>query len=289
MTPSNRHLHRRLLPYRPPFAWPQLLSFLAARAIPGVECVTGEVYARTIDIDDQHGWLEVRHDPNRQGLALRAWLSDDSDRGSWRQVVQRTRRLFDLDADPLVVADHLGTDPRLAPMIRGLPGLRVAGAWDPFELGIRAILGQQVTVKGASTLSGRLVSTCGRVVAPFDPRLTHVFPRPADLASADLSLLGVPANRRATLHALARAVADGTVCFSAANLATMLDAVPGVGDWTVQYVLMRGCGDPDAFPASDLWLRRAAGVSSPSALLARAEAWRPFRAYAAMYLWQGGG
>lgn len=287
MKPFNRRPYRRLLPYHPPFAWPELLSFLAARAIPGVECVTGEVYRRTIEIDDRQGWLEVRHDRTRQGLALRAWLSDDGDRGSWRQVVQRTRRLFDLDADPHVVADHLGADPRLAPMIRRLPGLRVPGAWDPFELGIRAVLGQQVTVKGASTLSGRLVSSCRRVAAPFDPQLTHVFPRPADLASADLSLLGVPANRRATLHALARAVADGTVCFSAADLATTLDAVPGVADWTVQYVLMRACADPDAFPASDLWLRRAAGVSSAAALVTRAEAWRPWRAYAAMYLWQG--
>ena len=162
------------------------------------------------------------------------------------------------------------------------------GAWDPFELGIRAILGQQVTVKGASTLAGRVVSLCGRAVPPLEPDLTHVFPRPPDLAAADLSALGVPTRRRATLHALARALADDTLSFTRADLETALGALPGVGDWTVQYVLMRACGDPDAFPASDLWLRRAAGASSTLALLERAERWRPWRAYAAMYLWQGG-
>lgn len=286
MTSFNRP-HARLLPYRPPFAWPQLLAFLAARAIPGVESVNGEVYARTFDIDGRHGCLEVRHEPQRRALSLRAWIPDARDNESWGQVVERTRRLFDLDADPRAVAAHLAADPELTPRVRRLPGLRVPGAWDPFELGIRAILGQQVTVKGASTLAGRLVSSCGCPVTALEPRLTHVFPRPADLASADLSSLGMPARRRATLHAFARAVADDTVCFSRPDLDTALGALPGVGDWTVQYVLMRACGHPDAFPASDLWLRRAAGVISASALVARAERWRPWRAYAAMYLWQG--
>ena len=274
-----------LLRYQPPFAWQPLLAFLAARAIPGVECVTGDAYRRTIDIDGQCGQIEVRHEGRRNAVVLGARLPDAR---ALPQVIDRVRRVFDLDADPQVIAEHLGADRVLAPRVRRLPGLRVPGAWDPFELGIRAILGQQVTVKGASTLAGRVVSLCGRAMSLADASLTHVFPRPADLAAADLSTLGVPTRRRATLHALSRAVADDALSFTRSDLDETLGALPGVGDWTVQYVLMRACGDPDAFPASDLWLRRAAGASSASALLMRAESWRPWRAYAAMYLWQGG-
>lgn len=284
MASSGPRSHLRILPYRPPFAWAPLLSFLAARAIPGVECVVDDAYRRTITIDGRPGHIEVRHEGRREALVLRVWLVDED---AVSHVEARVRGLFDLDADPRVVAEHLGADAGLAPRIRKQPGLRVPGAWDPFELGIRAILGQQVTVKGASTLAGRLVASCGRVLEPIDPHLTHIFPSPAQLAAADLSALGVPARRRATLQALARAVADDAVSFTGGDLEAALGALPGIGDWTVQYVLMRACSDPDAFPASDLWLRRAAGAATTAALLDRAEAWRPWRAYAAMYLWQG--
>jgi AraC family transcriptional regulator of adaptative response / DNA-3-methyladenine glycosylase II len=285
MPSPHQRAHVRRLRYRPPFAWEPLLSFLAARAIPGVECVADGSYRRTIEIDGQPGAIEVRPEVDRDAVTLRAWLPD---RDALPQVVERVRRVFDLDADPEAIGEHLASDPVLASRVQRVPGLRVPGAWDPFELGIRAILGQQVTVKGASTLAGRLVLAYGRVLPSVDGALTHLFPSAADLARADLSTLGVPSMRRATLLALARAVADGSVAFTHADLAANLVSLPGIGDWTAQYVLMRACGDRDAFPASDLWLRRSAGAASTRALVQRAEAWRPYRAYAAMYLWQGG-
>lgn len=284
MPPPDRHTHLRVLRYRPPFAWPPLLAFLAARAIPGVESVTEESYRRTIEIGGRPGSIEVRHEADRDAVALRAWLPD---RDALPQVVDRVRQVFDLDADPAAIGAHFAADPVLAPRARRLPGLRVPGAWDPFELGVRAILGQQVTVKGASTLAGRLVSSYGSALPSAPPGLTHLFPSAAELASADLSTLGVPSMRRASLLALARAVADGSVSFTRADLAATLVTLPGIGDWTAQYVLMRACGDRDAFPASDLWLRRSAGAATTRALVQRAETWRPYRAYAAMYLWQG--
>ena len=274
-----------LLPYRPPLAWHPLLSFLAARAIPGVEVVTGDTYRRTIEVAGQSGHIEVSREPSRHALAMRAWLPDSR---LLPTVVEKVSHIFDLAADPRVIAAHLGVDEVLATRVRRLPGLRVPGAWDGFELGVRAILGQQVTVKGASTLAGRLVTMCGHPVASPSAGLSHLFPRPADLAAADLSTLGVPRQRRVSLQTLATAIADGRLSFTGHGVEAALDALPGVGAWTVQYVLMRACGDPDAFPASDLWLRRSSGASSTSALIARAEAWRPFRAYAAMYLWQAG-
>jgi AraC family transcriptional regulator, regulatory protein of adaptative response / DNA-3-methyladenine glycosylase II len=283
--PAALRAHHVLLPYRPPLAWHPLLSFLAARAIPGVEVVTGDTYRRTIEVAGQRGHIEVSREPSRHALALRAWLPEPR---LLPTVVEKVSHIFDLAADPRVIAAHLGVDEVLAPRVRRLPGLRVPGAWDGFELGVRAILGQQVTVKGASTLAGRLVTMCGRPVASASAGLSHLFPRPADLAAADLSTLGVPRQRRVSLQTLATALADGRLSFSGQSVEAALDALPGVGAWTVQYVLMRACGDPDAFPASDLWLRRSSGASSTSALIARAEAWRPFRAYAAMYLWQAG-
>jgi AraC family transcriptional regulator of adaptative response / DNA-3-methyladenine glycosylase II len=242
-------------------------------------------YLRTIEIDGQGGHIEVRHDPAHRALELRAWLPDSR---LLPGVAERVTRLFDLSAEPRVIAAHLGVDGVLAARVRRLPGLRVPGAWDGFELGIRAILGQQVTVKGASTLAGRLVTICGRPIAAASAGLSHLFPRPGDLAAADLSTFGVPVKRRLSLQAFAAALAEGQLSFGEEGVEATLGALPGIGAWTVQYVLMRACGDPDAFPASDLWLRRSAGTSSTSALLARAEAWRPFRAYAAMYLWQAG-
>jgi AraC family transcriptional regulator of adaptative response / DNA-3-methyladenine glycosylase II len=285
VTRSGPRAHVRSLPYRPPLAWTTLLAFLGARAIPGVEAVDDEAYLRVIDVDGQVGHIEVRHEPERHALELRAWLPDGR---RVPQVAERVERLFDLGADPHAIAAHFRADEVLGPRVRRLPGLRVPGAWDGFELGVRAILGQQVTVKGASTLAGRLVSLCGRAIEPRSAGLTHVFPRPADLVAADLSRLGIPARRRQCLQAFAAALASGQLSLMRHDAEASLAALPGFGDWTVQYVLMRACGEPDAFPASDLWLMRAAGASRVAALLGRAEAWRPWRAYAAMYLWQSG-
>lgn len=283
MTRPAQRAHALLLPYRAPFAWTPLLAFLAARAIPGVEAVDDEAYSRVIELDGQAGHIEVRHRPERHALELCAWLPEAR---VLARVVERVERLFDLAADPGVITAHLGVDSLMASRVRRLPGLRVPGAWDGFELGVRAVLGQQVTVKGASTLAGRLVSLCGRAIEPRRTGLTHVFPRPAEVASADLSSLGVPGRRRQSLQAFARALATGDLSMMRHDADVALRALPGFGDWTVQYILMRACGEPDAFPASDLWLRRAAGAGSVSVLLDRAEAWRPWRAYAAMYLWQ---
>ena len=239
----------RPLRYRPPYAWAPLVAFLAARAIPGVEAVDGRAYRRVFHIDGAWGRLEVRHRPARQRLDLDVWLPDR--RTIPDDVLERVARVFDVEADLRVVAEHFAADTLLGPRVRRLPGLRVPGAWDLFELGVRAILGQQVTVKGASTLAGRLVSLCGRSVNVGVPGLSHLFPRPEDVASADLSALGVPARRRESLQAFATACASGAVSAVRADLDEALLALPGFGDWTVQDVLMRACGEPDAFPASD--------------------------------------
>jgi AraC family transcriptional regulator of adaptative response / DNA-3-methyladenine glycosylase II len=224
-------------------------------------------------------------------------------------LVERARALFDLGADPEVIAAHLARDPELARAVGAHPGLRVPGAWDPFELAVRAILGQQVTVAGATTLAGRLVRAFGEPVGRRgleDPRggLTHFFPKPRVLARADLTSIGLPKVRAAALSVLARKLDSGELVLdSAAGLDVIvqrLTALPGVGPWTAHYVAMRALGEPDAFPSSDLGLRRAVSRRrsarngkrgdprasvTPAQLEARAEAWRPWRAYAAMHLW----
>jgi AraC family transcriptional regulator of adaptative response / DNA-3-methyladenine glycosylase II len=167
------------------------------------------------------------------------------------------------------------------------PGLRVPGAWDGFELAVRAILGQQVTVKGASTLAGRIVEGYGTPVKSNDG-LTHLFPSPCVLAEADFGEVGLPRARAAAIRGLAQAVASGHVTFSGIVDESNLLSLPGVGDWTAQYIAMRAMGEPDAFPSSDLGLLHAAGLTSARKLAERAERWRPWRAYAAMHLWQGG-
>ncbi len=277
------------LPYRPPFDWAAMVRFLAPRATPGVEAVTAERYARTIEIDGAAGTLEVAPVPGESCLMLRARLPEGAD---VLPLVERARRIFDLTADPLQIGEHLKGHGALGALVTAAPGLRVPGAWDPFELAIRAILGQQVTVRGATTLTGRLVQALGRPVAA-EGGLTHLFPRPEVLADGDLSAVGIPRARAASIRALARAVADGTLALDASrgldDAVARLCAVPGVGPWTAQYIAMRGLGEPDAFPVGDLGLRQAlgngAGPLTAAAVERLAEAWRPWRAYAAMHLW----
>jgi AraC family transcriptional regulator of adaptative response / DNA-3-methyladenine glycosylase II len=199
------------------------------------------------------------------------------------------RRLFDLSADPNEIVLHLRRDPVLTRQIAARPGVRVPGCWDGFELAIRAILGQQVTVQGATTLAGRMVRAFG-VPTGSENGFTHLFPSPERLADADLGQIGLPRARAHCIRSVARAVCDGKIIFSGvANVPDFLERfreLPGIGDWTAQYVAMRALGEPDAFPASDLGLLRATGLRDPRELQARAEAWRPWRAYAALYLWQ---
>lgn len=262
---------------REPYDAEALLGFLAARAIPGVETVEGDRYARTIP----GGRIELTARPGH--VLLRAEVPDL--RGAAR-IVARCRRLFDLDADPHAVREVLGADPLLAPLVESSPGLRVPGAFDGFELAVRAVLGQQVTVAGARTLAGRLVARAGTPLAPA-AGLTHVFPTAEQVAEADLSGLGLTGGRQRTLHALAAAVADGDVdLHSGADVretSERLLALPGIGPWTVAYIAMRALGDPDAFPSGDLGLRQA--LERLGAHDKHIEGWRPWRAYAAMHLW----
>jgi AraC family transcriptional regulator of adaptative response / DNA-3-methyladenine glycosylase II len=327
------------LPYRPPYDWTAVVDYLAPRAIPGVEQVGPEGYARTVRLDGRVGILRVTPAPDSEAVPRGARsvervapaghhlvLELDVDLPATRrlaEVVRRVRRLFDLDADPLTVAEHLGGDPCLRPVIERRPGLRVPGAWDPFELAVRAVLGQQVSVRGATTLAGRLVRAFGTPLGDGDTpraagqaggtdRLTHLFPVPAVLARAPesaLAAIGLTGARAACVRALARAVAsdlgaapspgapgspagwfDGAAGLE--QVVARLTALPGIGPWTAHYIALRALREPDALPAGDLGLRRALAACrgearpvAPRTLERAAESWSPWRGYAAMHLW----
>jgi len=288
------------LHFRPPFRWDELLAFLRDRAIPGVEAVAGGEYRRTIRAGAT-GQLtgSVRVGLDDRANALRAAVSPGLV-GALMQVVARLRVLFDLDARPDLIGARLESDPLLGPAVRRLAGLRLPGAVDPFEATVRAVLGQQVSVRAATTLAGRLVARFG---APFAdegaadstvaPVLTHLFPAPGDLAAAtvdELASIGLPGARAATLREIAALFASPEVvrAWDAGNRAEItrrLKEIRGVGDWTAEYVAMRALHDPDAFPAGDLGVRRALGDLSARDAAVRAEAWRPWRSYAVMHLW----
>jgi len=286
-SPLPQDEYRFLLRFRPPFCWPALLEFLVPRATPGVEMVEGGTYYRTLSLNNDIGWLEAALDKSAGAIDLRIHCPHP---GSLFLIVEQVRRMFDLAADPADIALHLGRDPLLARAVADQPGLRVPGCWDGFELAIRAILGQQVTVRGATTLAGRLVREYGTPIAA-KPGLTHLFPFPQRLASASLSRVGLPRARAHCIRSMALAVCEEKISFSrVANVEDFLirfRSLPGIGDWTAQYVAMRTLKEPDAFPASDLGLLHAANLNHARQLQTRAESWRPWRAYAAMYLWQG--
>ena len=278
------------LGYRPPYDWDAILAFLRARAIPGIEFVSDGRYARTIAIGTDRGVVAV--EPAEKNC-LKATVRVANLR-TLPAIIARIRRVFDLAADPVAIGAHLSQDAALAPYIAARPGLRVPGAWDGFELAVRAILGQQITVAAATRLAGQLVTRFGEKVTTFDPELTHVFPTPRQLAEADLAVIGMPNPRRMALSALAAAVAADPHIFGARRsldeAITQLRSLAGIGEWTAQYIAMRELREPDAFPAADIGLLRAMrdrnGVRpSPAALLAHAEQWRPWRAYAALHLW----
>ena len=251
------------LGYRAPFDWGRALAFLAARAIPALETIDGDVYARD--------GITVRDNPARACLVVEI---APAHAGAAREIAARLRALFDLDADPGAIAGVLARDPTLAPLVAARPGLRVPGAFDPFEVAVRALLGQQVSVRAASTLTARLAAA-----SPITPAaLARAVPR-----------IGVPAARSAALRALARAVHTRAVSLERAadpaEAIVALEALPGVGPWTAHYIAMRALGWRDALPAGDLVLRRALGGIVARDLQARAEAWRPWRAYAVLHLW----
>jgi AraC family transcriptional regulator of adaptative response / DNA-3-methyladenine glycosylase II len=281
------------LPYAPPYDWQAMCAFLAARAIPGIEDVHGETYRRTLAIGAVQGTIAVMPCAGANTLRVAIRVADVA---TLSDVVARERRGFDLEAEPRAIAAHLAQDPLLAPLVAARPGLRVPGGWDGFELAVRAILGQQVSVAGARTLAARLVERYGEPLR--GPHHDHdgpsrVFPAPARLADADPAALGVPRARGEALRALARAARDDARLFGTAqsldDAVARLRALPGIGEWTAQYVALRALREPDAFPADDLGLQRALtgedGRPSAVQLLRRAEAWRPWRAYAAQHLW----
>jgi len=275
------------LSFRPPYDWEQVRGFLAARAVPGVERVDEHGYARTVALGEAHGVICVRSAEDENALELRAWGTTP---GSLFQLSSKVRRAFDLSADPARIALALGTDRVLAPLVKRRPGVRVVGAWDAFECAVRAVLGQQVSVKGATTLAGRLVRECGTALSAADG-LSYLFPRPEQVAEAKLNSVGLTTARVRTLRTLARAVCDGRIHFGPQDLDEFIGIMcelEGIGEWTAHYVAMRALGEPDAFPASDLVLIKSARLRTAAELTRRAEAWRPWRAYAAMYLWQGG-
>jgi AraC family transcriptional regulator, regulatory protein of adaptative response / DNA-3-methyladenine glycosylase II len=284
-----------LLPFRPPLEWDVMLGYLALRAIPGVEVVAGSTYRRTVVVDGDPGVIEVTRGGDDH-LRLRARLRDE---GGLSHAARRVRLIMGLDADVASARAHLARDPTLRPLVTGRPGMRVPGTWDAFEIGVRAITGQQVTVAGASTLAGRLVERHGeRLTGATPPGLTHTFPSAATLADADLDGIGLTQARTSAIRGFAAAVAEGRVRLDPSapldELVGSITAVPGVGPWTAHYIALR-IGEPDALPASDLGLRRALAEASAPAVLpsadeltARADAWRPWRALAAVHLWSTG-
>jgi AraC family transcriptional regulator, regulatory protein of adaptative response / DNA-3-methyladenine glycosylase II len=290
------------LPYRPPFSFAQLLRFFVARAIPGVELVRDARYLRSVVFDGVHGVIDMRDGPadgnghvllTVHGVGTRALLP----------IVQRVRGIFDLDASPDEVSRVLSRDRHLRALIRKQPGIRVPGAWDGFELTVRAILGQQVSVAAATTLSGRLARRYGDAVEVTVPGVAKgsvpqlVFPPAHKLLRARLGDLGIIRSRADTIRRVAKASVSGEISFDPAQdfdeFRSSLVAIKGIGEWTAQYVAMRALKDPDALPHSDLGLLRAFDAPGrermkPVELKARAEAWRPWRAYAALLLWSGG-
>jgi AraC family transcriptional regulator, regulatory protein of adaptative response / DNA-3-methyladenine glycosylase II len=281
------------LRYRPPYDFDAMLGFLRARAVEGVEVVEGERYRRTLLHDGQTGTLEIAHAAQEQSLVATIHFPNVR---ALSGIVARIRRALDLAADVKAIGAHLGRDPRLAALVRARPGLRSPGAWDGFELGVRAVLGQQVTLGAARRLAAELVRVAGRPLegAASNSALARVFPTAADVLAADLGTLRMPGARRRALVALAEAaVADphlfqalGTIDETVARLC----AIRGIGEWTAHYIALRAARDPDAFPASDIGLLRGATARgaervSSGELIRRAERWRPFRAYAAEHLW----
>jgi AraC family transcriptional regulator, regulatory protein of adaptative response / DNA-3-methyladenine glycosylase II len=277
------------LRYRAPYDWEAMRGYLAARAIDGVEHLDRHGYSRTVRHEGEAGTIHVTHLPSVQSFA--ATIRFPRVR-SLAALVARVRRVFDLDADVKSIGAVLARDPLLAKLISARPGLRTPGAWDGFELAMRAILGQQVTVSAGRKLASKLVAACA--VRSGDAELPLLFPEPGEVVKADLRSLGMPAARKAALVSMAKAALAEPELFD--PLATVeetvarLRTIPGVGDWTAQYIALRASREPDAFPSTDVALlrgaKRADGTRpTPAQLLERAEKWRPWRAYAAQYLW----
>lgn len=286
---DSNDVYRFNLGVRPPFNLLPLLAFWRARSTAGVEQVIDEWYRRVVVVGQYEGWVAVG--PSRKDHTIQVMVSTDLG-PVLSQVLSRLKAMLDVRARPDAIAEHLSQDPLLAPHVRQWPGLRVPGAFDGFECGIRTILGQQVSVRAATTIAGRLARQFGRPCAtPFDS-LKTTFPASETLAAAsiiELKALGLTARRAETIKRFANAIASGHIRLVPGadpdRVRSAMLALPGIGSWTAEYLLMRAVGWPDAFPATDLGLIKASGLS-PAALRIRAENWRPWRSYAASLLWQ---
>jgi len=277
------------LPYRAPCDVVGLVQFFAARAVPGVEQVDGDVYLRSVRLPSGPGIVAVR--PDGEHVEAKLWMRD---RGDLAAAAAASRRLLDLDTEPKPIVDALGGDELIGKIVRAAPGRRVPGVVDPDELAIRAVLGQQVSLAGAATLAGRLVSAYGEPLEQRVGSVTHLFPSAAALAHADPDRLAMPWPRRRALIGLATALAAGEIILDTGVMAPdeierRLLALPGIGPWTVAYISMRALRDPDAFMPTDLGVRhgleRLGRDGRPASASAVAERWRPYRAYATQHLW----
>jgi AraC family transcriptional regulator of adaptative response / DNA-3-methyladenine glycosylase II len=267
--------------------WEQLLGFLSQRVIPRVEAVQDGVYFRTVRVEREKdtfaGHIEVSHEPDAHVISVRL---SDALLPVCAVVLERVKRLFDLHADPAAIDSALGK------LAARNPGLRVPGGFDGFELAVRAILGQQVSVAAAQTLAGRLALRFGTPVSTPLVDLTHLFPTPQRLASArtdEIGRLGITGQRAKTLIALSQAITSGELLLEPGGRIEetfeQLRKIRGIGEWTAQYIAMRALSWPDAFPHTDLGIKKALGVDNPKRILELADKWRPWRAYAALHLW----
>jgi AraC family transcriptional regulator, regulatory protein of adaptative response / DNA-3-methyladenine glycosylase II len=276
------------LAYRPPYDWEQVRGFFAARAVAGVERVDEDGYSRTVELAGAPAVITVRRLAGEDALELRVRGAKST---ALFHLSAIARRAFDLAADPVHIATALKSDMLIAPLMKQRPGLRIPGAWDAFECAVRAVLGQQVTIAAGRTFAGRLVARLGVPLPNGTEGLTHLFPGPKAIANGNLAGLGLTGARESALKAVASAVIEGRLDFGAPveEVTNCLGSLPGVGEWTAQYVALRALGEPDAFPAGDVVLRRvAAEGESPlgtKALEALSESWRPWRGYAAQHLW----
>ena len=291
-TVPERETSTLQLSYRPPYDWPGVLAFLAARALAGVEQVTDCSYARTVQLGKATGWIRITHAKQQHALLLEF---TNSLMPVLPALLSRTRALFDLDARPDVIARQLRRDSRLAAAVRANPGLRVPGAFHGFELGLRAILGQQVTVKAASTIAGRFVAAFGEPAVTPMPELNRLTPLPAHVAQAsvgDIARHGIVAARARSIIALAEAQESGELCLDGGaqhdpdGTIRRLGQLPGVGPWTAHYIAMRALRWPDAFPKEDLVVRKNLGGVTAREAEAISQPWRPWRSYAVMHVWK---
>jgi AraC family transcriptional regulator of adaptative response / DNA-3-methyladenine glycosylase II len=280
---------RLLLSFRPPMAWAELLRFFAARAMTGVESVSGMTYVRTVALGKHEGWLRIEPATKRNALVveLSSTLAP-----VLAPLLSRLRNLFDLNARPDVIEGNLLHDHRIRTIVRRCPGLRVPGAFSSFELAVRAILGQQVSVRAATTLAGRFAAAFGRPIQTPFAELNRLTPIPGRVAAAGLSELtgvGVTPARAACVRDIARAIHEKQLCLEPgpepATVIEHLQAIRGIGEWTAHYIAMRALRWPDAYPHGDLGLRKALGANSARQVRDAAEVWRPWRAYAAVHLW----